>query len=70
MLAWYATGLSQHSMIWGCNEPSNTLEPQDFSQRGEIVAKKPFRDYPLVTRLMVSQKELAAFIEDVKAGRI
>jgi hypothetical protein len=76
MLAWYATGLSRHSTIWGCNEPSNTLEPQDFThfhfvvQRGEIVAKKPFRDYPLVTRLMVSEKELVAFIEDVKAGRI
>ena len=33
-------------------------------------AKKPFRDYPLITRLMVSEKELVAFIEDVKAGRI
>jgi hypothetical protein len=76
MLAWYATEFSQHSTIWGCNEPSNTLEPQDFTdfhfvvQGGEIVAKKPFRDYPLITRLMVSEKELVAFIEDVKAGRI
>jgi hypothetical protein len=71
LLLWYASGLSQHATFWGCEKSLDRSKPQDLEnshfvvQDGEIVAKKLFGDHPMSTGLMVSEKELAAFIQRV-----
>jgi hypothetical protein len=70
LLLWYASGLSRNAAIWGCEKPSERSKPQDVEncqfavQDGEVVAKK-LQVGQTITRLMVSEKELAAFIQRV-----
>ena len=65
LLLWYASGLSQHATIWGCEKSLDIENCHFVVQDGEIVAKKIFGDHPMITRLMVSEKELVAFIQRV-----